>query len=302
MLGPPLKACPAEFVQVFSHWQPYEFENEISDAVHTCQFAQMNQVWTIVLDDYRVNEDYQSVLIQHKMQWVQFDGAVQKNLWADLVINAMPGTHADSYTSRLKNPHTRLLLGPDYALLRPGFNPPTLIDTNGQRGKRLFVFAGGGDDKQVLKLVLEAVLSIDAGLTVCVVTTTNNPGLNDLKHWIKGHAQSQKIELHVNANDMPSLMRSCSMAVISAGTVTYEVNATGLRMVLFSMAHNQNVQALAWKTATGACFLGDYRQLTCESIAKAVSDMLENDHTPVKKWVDGQGAQRVVQAMMECMA
>ena len=302
MLGPSADVCPAEFSHVFSHWQPCEFDNEISDAERTCEFADLHQAMALVLDDYRVHDDYQQVLMQHPMQWLQFDGTGQKNLWADWVLNAMPGTHADLYAKRIKNPKTRLLLGPDYALLRPGFTAQAISDKNEERSKRLFVFAGGGDDKQVLQLLLDTVLSMDAGLSVCAVTTSNNPGLNHLKHWISSHAQSQQIELHVDTPDMPGLMRSCGMAVVSAGTVTYEVNATGLPMVLFSMAQNQNPQALAWSALTGASYLGDYRQLSAPLIAQAVTDMLEHAHKPVKQWVDGQGAQRVVDVLWESMA
>lgn len=301
MLGPSADVCPAEFSHVFSHWQPCEFENEFSDAERTCDFAFMHHANALVMDDYRVNDDYQQVLMRHHMHWLQFDGTGQKSLWADWVLNAMPGTHADLYANRLKNPKTRLLLGLDYALLRPGFTEQAISDKNEQKSKRLFLFAGGGDDKQVLKLILNAVLSLNAGLKVCVVTSSNNPGLNDLRLWINSDSHSESIELHVDTKDMPSLMRSCGMAVVSAGTVTYEVNATGLPMVMFSMAQNQNAQALAWSALTGASYLGDYRQLTVSTISKAVTDMLDHAHTPVTQWVDGQGAQRVVDVLWESM-
>ena len=301
MLGPSPNVCPAEFAHVFSQWQQCDFENEISDAEITCEFATLHQADALVLDDYRVNDDYQQVLVRHRMHWLQFDGTGQKNLWADWVINAIPGIHVDMYADRLKNPHTRLLLGPKYALLRPEFTSQVLPEKNEQRSKRLFIFAGGGDDKQILQLILNTVLSMNVGLKLCAVTTSHNPGLNHLKHWINNHSQSENIELHVDTKDMSSLMRSCGMAVVSAGTVTYEVNALGMPMVLFSMAENQNTQALAWADLTGASFLGDYRQLTEFQITQALSNMFQHAHIPVKKCVDGQGAQRVVDVLLESM-
>ncbi len=297
MLGPDKHFCPPEFASVFSHWQACSFDNEVADANRTCDFARMHQANKLVLDDYRIHDDYQQVLVHEGMHWLQFDGAAQKNLWADWVVNAVPGTSPDLYANKLMNPHTRLLLGPDYALLRPEFSTQTNPDRTERIARRVFVFAGGGDDKQVLKLLLNSLLSLAVPLTVCVVSTSNNPGLNDLALWIEQHGQSQ-VELHINAPDMSALMRSCSMAMVSGGTVTYEVNATGLPMVLFSMAPNQTAQALAWVKSTGAKYLGDYRSLSVAAVQETVMQCLQDEYKPVKRLVDGQGARRIVQDMM----
>lgn len=294
MLGPDKHFCPPAFASVFSHWQASSFENETADANLTCEFARVHQASKLVLDDYRIHDDYQQVLKNEGMHWLQFDGAAQKNLWADWVVNAVPGTSPDLYADKLKNPHTRLLLGPNYALLRPEFTAQTALK---KAERSVFVFAGGGDDKQVLKLLLRSVLTLDMPVTVCVVSTSNNPGLNDLVQWIAQHGQ-HKIELHVDAPDMSALMRSCSLAMVSGGTVTYEVNATGLPMVLFSMAQNQTAQVQAWVASTGAKYLGDYRSLTVAAVQAAVMQCLQDAHKPVKRLVDGQGARRIVQEMM----
>ncbi len=298
MLGPAMEVCPAEFAHVFAEWKQCSFEDEAADAVRTCEFSGFHQVNKLVLDDYRIRDDYQKILKQNDLHWLQFDGTGQKNLWADWVVNAMPGTTADVYADKLKNARARLLLGPDYALLRPDFAMHALPDSVQQRAGLVFVFTGGGDDKHVLKLLLGSMLSMDTSLTLCAVTTSSNPGLSDLLHWVHQNSMG-KVELHIDAQDMPALMRSCAMAFVSAGTVTYEINCTGLPMVLFSMADNQIEQAQAWAESTGAKYLGDYRQLTVAAIQGAVSELLVNLDTPVKRLVDGQGARRIVQELME---
>ena len=301
MLGPAPEVCPAEFAHVFSEWKQCSFENETADAVRTSQFALVNQANTLVLDDYRIRDEYQSVLKQQDLHWLQFDGTGQKNLWADWVVNAMPGTTPALYQDALKNPSTRLLLGPDYALLRPAFaSSPAFIHAD-RKARKVFVFAGGGDDKQALIFLLDSILSMDISLTLCVVTTSNNPGLSDLTAWIAQHGNG-KVALHVDTDVMPALMQSCSMAIASAGTVTYEINGSGLPMVLFSMADNQIAQAQAWAGSTGSQYLGDYRQLSEVAVQEAVSACLKNTGHPVKKLVDGQGARRIVQEMMELKA
>ncbi len=296
MLGPAKEVCPTEFANVFSEWMQCSFDDEATDAVRTCEFADLHQVNTLVLDDYRICDAYQWVLKQNDLHWLQFDGKGQKHLWADWVVNAMPGTTPALYQDALKNPSARLLLGPDYALLRPDFtlSPPVTVK---QATHQIFVFAGGGDDKQVLKLLFGSILSMDSSLTICAVTTSSNPGLSDLMHWVEQYGQG-KVTLHIDANDMPNLMQSCSMAIASAGTVTYEINCIGLPMVLFAMADNQIAQARAWATCTGASYIGDYRHLTGASIKSAVSQLMMSSGQSVKKLVDGQGARRIVQEMM----
>ena len=277
------------------------FEDETADALRTCQFAHLHEVKKLVLDDYRINDDYQHILQKSDLHWLQFDGTGRKNLWADWVVNTIPGATAALYADKLKNPRARLLLGPDYALLRPDFARQSSPDTVQKKEGRVFVFAGGGDDKQVLKLLLGSILSMEASLRICVVTTSNNPGLNDLLNWIDHHGIG-KVEIHIDAQDVPALMRSCALAIGSAGTVTYEINCTGLPMVLFSMVDNQIAQAQAWAESTGAKYLGDYRQLAVAAIQGAMSELLVNLDTPVKRLVDGQGAGRIVQEMMEFSA
>lgn len=301
MLGPAMEACPAEYANVFSEWKQCSFEDETADAVRTCEFSGLHQVNKLVLDDYRIHDDYQQILKQNDLHWLQFDGTGQKNLWADWVVNAIPGTKADLYTDKLKNPVTRLLLGPDYALLRPDFAKQVSPDSARERAGRVFVCAGGGDDKQVLTLLLGSLLSMGEALTLCVVSTSTNPGLSDLLHWIHQNGNGN-VELRIDTDDMPALMRSCAVAVASAGTLTYEINCTGLPMVLFSMADNQTAQARAWAASTGARYLGDYKQLAVAAIQSAVSELLVNTEAPVNRLVDGQGAGRIVQEMMEFSA
>jgi spore coat polysaccharide biosynthesis predicted glycosyltransferase SpsG len=297
MLGPSADLCPVEFSDVFSDWMYCAFEDESADAARTCELAASHQVKKLVLDDYRIHDDYQQILKKHGFHWLQFDGAGQKNIYSDWVVNAMPGTTADLYTDKLKTPATRLLLGPHYAVLRPEFSVPTAEKNTVQKTPKVFVFAGGGDDKQVLTLLLASLLSMGEALTLCVVTTSNNPGLTDVANWIHQNGNGN-VELHIDAGDMPALLRSCSMAVASAGTVTYEINCTGLPMVLFSMADNQIAQAQAWAASTGARYLGDYRQLAVAAIQSAVSESLKKTDQPVTRLVDGQGARRIVQEMM----
>ena len=297
MFGPAIESCPHEFAHVFSQWMDCSFEDEITDAMRTCEFAGLHQVNKLVLDDYRIHDDYQRILKKNELHWLQFDGAGHRNLWADWVVNAIPGTTADLYADKLKNPVTRLLLGPDYALLRPDFAGQVSPDSAHKRAGRVFVCAGGGDDKQVLTLLLGSLLSMGEALTLCVVTTSNNPGLSDLWNWIHQNGNGN-VELHIDTDDMPALMRSCAVAVASAGTVTYEINCTGLPMLLFSLADNQIAQAQAWAASTGARYLGDYKQLAVASIQSAVSELLKKTDQPVTRLVDGQGARRIVQEMM----
>ena len=298
MLGPHIELCPVEFSHVFSQWMHCSFDDETTDALQTCAFAHLHHANTLVLDDYRIHDDYQLILKKNGLHWLQFDGAGQKNLWADWVVNAMPGTTADLYADKLKNPKARLLLGLDYALIRPDFFHQVTPDSFQKRAGRIFIFAGGGDDKGVLTMLMDSLLSMGDSLTLCAVTTSTNPGLGDILKWIHQHGM-EKVELHIDAEDMPALMRSCVMAITSAGTVTYEINCSGLPMVLFSMADNQIQQAFAWADSAGIRYLGDYRQLTVTAIQNAASEYLVNPDLPVKRLVDGLGASRLAQEILE---
>ena len=255
----------------------------------------LNQVKKIVLDDYRITDAYQLSLQAKGMHWLQFDGTGKKKIWADLLVNAMPIASQEMYSGKVFNPLTHFLLGPSYALVRPEFRLGLNTKKKNVQSSSGFVFAGGGDDKGALKILIQ---SLNEMLDLTVVTTVHNPGLSELQKWIISQKYT-RVQLHINPDNISALMQSCDLAFISAGTVTYEINCLGLPMVLFSIADNQIEHARAWSEKTGARYLGDHRDLTANSIQEAAVDVIKFPQKPMKRLVDGLGSQRVAKALME---
>ena len=62
------------------------------------------------------------ILLKAGYKWLQFyQKKNKKSIWADIIVNPMPGVTREDFKSVLRNKSSKLLLGQNYAILRPEF-------------------------------------------------------------------------------------------------------------------------------------------------------------------------------------
>jgi len=265
------------------------------------------------------------VLADHPDAWVvldgyHFDSACQRRVKEAghplLVIDDM--AHLDHYYADVvlnQNIHaaqldyscesdTRLLLGTDYVLLRREFwrwrgwerEIPDVA-------RKVLVTLGGGDpDNQTLK-VIHALQQVDVdGLEAIVVAGASNPHYHDLKSRVRDVPEMRLVH---NVSNMPDLMAWADLAVTAGGSTCWEIALMGLPSVLMTLADNQQGIAEGLDKAGVSTSLGWYEQVTREQVGKTLSRLISDPSQRQqmsengRKLVDGQGAERVVSALVE---
>jgi UDP-2,4-diacetamido-2,4,6-trideoxy-beta-L-altropyranose hydrolase len=298
MLGPPIEFYNEHYKNLYFRWLPLTSEpNDEKEVLIILDIAKSLNTRKLILDSYRVNDLFQIHLFKNKINWLQFDGAGEKKIWANWVVNAIPNVKKSLYKNKIQNHNCNLLLGADYAVVREEFK----FQLNSLRQKKLekiLIFAGGGNDYGVLLFLIKSVLSMNKEFNLIVLTTHLNQGLEALKLWVNANATS-KVEIHVDPENVSSLMRSCQLAVTSAGTITYELNSIGIPMILFAMADNQIKQAKCWESITNTKYLGNYTTLKKDIVQRAILLEEKSVDKPVSRIVDGLGAKRIINALMK---
>ena len=277
MVGPSTEYQLEEDHKIFKEWQVAPiWTSEISDANFLVSIAKRYGCTKAVLDDYRINEEYQQVMLMSGIKWLQFDGRADKLLWANWILNANPTAKKEHYRKLLKSSSKqKLMLGPSYAILRPEFQKKVIkkiFDTN---AIRIFVAFGGGDDRGAIIFTLTALYHLLPQATFVIMSGDNNPRNEAIMNWEK-RLDNQRIELHINPLKVRDLMQGCDLAVLSGGTITFEAVSSGLPMIIMTIADNQLEQARGWQDIKVGFYVGAFENCREQMLQEAVTSLINN--------------------------
>lgn len=305
MVGPGEEWRTQQDDVLFSDWVPLVWNDAIADAQTLVSLARAHDRAVLVLDDYRVDEAYQRILVDAGLDWMQqFNSAAPPPFWGRWVVNGGPGEHAERYRPQMRNSQTQFLLGPDYAVLRPAFCSPAEKPEQGRAMDKVLVALGGGDDRGVTRPLLGALLENGPRhLRYRIMSGRSNPSNSLLAEWVAGEA-SGRIELSIDPEDVYAEYAWADMAIIAGGTSTFEAAALGLPMMIIAMADNQLNQARGWVERGAAFFMGRYGDLNIETVVSALSSLGHKDRfmdmsQAARRAVDGRGCERLARVLVE---
>jgi UDP-2,4-diacetamido-2,4,6-trideoxy-beta-L-altropyranose hydrolase len=277
----------------------------VDDAVLTATIARARGAGWVVVDGYQFDESYQTALMQSGSKVLMIDDyAHAERYMADIVLNQNAYATESMYARRAAR--TRLLLGPDYALLRREFRALAgrCGKATSRRARRLLVTFGGSDPHDTSNVIIEALRDLrDPGLHVRVIAGPANDHYRTLAAAAEGAPFDMEILREVR--DMPALMEWADMAISAAGSTCWELAFMGVPMALVSIAENQRPIARSLAAAGVAVNLGWYADLEGADLTGVVArlidapDARERMSAKGRAMVDGLGAQRAAVALRE---
>lgn len=305
MIGPAAQFAGPGDSHIFSEWLPdTQWRSSEDDASKVLAIAGRTGASWVVLDDYRIDEQYQLMLKAAGLHLLHFDGGSSQPLWADIVVDASPGASSERFKTRMRNAHGRLMLGPRHAVLRAGF-PPGDIRQSGRPVEQVLVMFGGGDDRGAIQFVLSALLpATHAGIKFLVISGASNPRNGDLQKWVVDHGQG-RVKLAIDPDPIAPLFTECELALIAGGTSTYEAACSGLPMVIVTIAENQIDQAESWARSGAALYVGPLDGVTAEELQSEIGRLIADDARRARMsdigrdLADGRGAERLARAMID---
>jgi UDP-2,4-diacetamido-2,4,6-trideoxy-beta-L-altropyranose hydrolase len=275
----------------------------LADALATIAHCQeCNSRW-LILDGYHFDADYQQLIKAAGLQLLVIDDYGHADSYcADFVLNQNVYACANFYP-RL-SPHTQLLLGCDYVLLRREFWKwrdwqREIVPT----ARKIVVTLGGADPDNATLTVMHALSSIDSlNLNVTVVIGSSNPHLSKLFAFNNGAQVSMK--LLSNVIDMPELMANADAAIVAGGSTVWELCFLGLPFITIAVAENQVVNCLELNRLKVAPYLGWYHNINPSQIASTLKDLLldvqlrKQMSLKGKTLINGDGSQNVLSKMV----
>ncbi len=278
------------------------------DAEQTCGLlSQLTPIDWLVVDNYGLDAGWHSRIRRSGYRLMVIDDLANRRYDCDLLLDQTYGRNQVEYQPWV-NQNTRLLIGADYALLRPEFRLSRVaarrrrLDTSAVR--RILIAMGGTDPENITVKALSGLQQLARrlpGIEVDIVLGGNAPHLADVQRMVE--AMEMTVKLWSNVENMSSLILTADLAIGAAGTSAWERCCLGLPTVLITSADNQKQVAAALSTQGAVMNLGWHRAVSANNIAAAVEQIVID----LRSWkklsesafrvCDGKGASQVVKAL-----
>lgn len=149
----------------------------------------------------------------------------------DILLNHNISADANRYAG-LVPPHCELRCGAEHTLIRNEFR----VEKQRPREKLydIFIAMGGTDPTNATLRILE---SLKGNETVCVITTSGNPYLNELKTFVRG---KKNVTLEVDSDRVAQLLNQSRLAIIPPSVMVHEVLFMEVPFIALQTAANQS--------------------------------------------------------------
>lgn len=260
----------------------------------------------LAVDHYGLAAEWEKPLYGRVRQIFVLDDSANRRHVCDLLLDQNLYRHPEDRYLGLVPEGCRLLLGPDFALLRAEFHRArNATCIRSAPARRLLVSFGGSDPTNETEKVLEA-LSL-AGIAferVDVVLGSANP-MREILPEI--HGGREGIVFHVQAENMAELMSLADLSLGGGGVTTWERSCIGLPTLCIAVAENQVAIAEEAHRAGLLHYLGWHEEVSVVDVANALKEWVFDGARLAamsgcgRRYVDGLGTARVCD-VMESMA
>lgn len=251
----------------------------------------------LVVDHYGRDARFEAACRPWARQILVLDDLADRPHDCDVLLDQTPGRTEGDYDGRVPK-RARLLIGPQWALLRPAFGMARLAGLAQRREvRRALVTPGATDRVNLASRIVAALSSVGLPIAVDVMLAGSAPFLDVVR--AQAAAAPVKVAVHVDvANPIP-LMQAADLAIGAAGSTALERCCLGLPSLMIITADNQRNVAAGVAAAGAGELLGDAASIDAADIARAV-DALAADAprrqamaATAAKLCDGLGARRV---------
>jgi len=259
----------------------------------------------IVFDHYGLSDADHRAMAQGKPTLV-IDDLADRPLAADLVVDSGPARRAGDYDG-LAPEGARLLLGPQYAPVRPEFAAlrETALSWRGEPVGRVLVSLGLTDVEGVTGRVVERLRPKVSDVGIDVVLGADAPSMPSLSKIAR---RDTRIVLHTDTPHMARLAAEADIAVGGAGSSTWERCTVGLPTLTLVLAENQRAAAQTLAERDAALVVdahaADFDARFDRALMRLTSDanLRRQLATASAELCDGLGAPRVAEAFLKLIA
>jgi UDP-2,4-diacetamido-2,4,6-trideoxy-beta-L-altropyranose hydrolase len=256
----------------------------------------------LAVDHYGRDADFERACRPWAKQILVIDDLADRTHDCNVLIDQTLDRRARDYEGLVLD-SCRLLLGPSYALLRPGF-AAAREKALGRRAKatrvgRILVSIGATDPHNLTAVALTGIQESGVDAEVDVVV---GPADRSRAAIESGAAKSvSALAVYTDAEDMAGLMARADIAIGAAGSTSWERCCLGLPSLVVVAADNQRQIAAALERHEAAIVLGWHGNVTARKVAGGLAAICADPEirsalsARAAEICDGRGASRLVE-------
>jgi UDP-2,4-diacetamido-2,4,6-trideoxy-beta-L-altropyranose hydrolase len=293
----PLPQAPIERIERAGH-RVHLLEAELSGA-EDCEATLVFATDWVVVDRYASTTRDLEQLSASGVRIAAIDDLCAQAFPVALLLNQNANATALDYRTRAD---TLRLFGPHFALLAPAYaHARESAPRTTHSIQRILLFLGGGDVLGPLANLLRGFAALARAESFVVRIVVGSPFYEAATTLARAALPTARVE-----HGHPTLidcMQWADLFITAGGSVVWEACCLGLPMLILSIADNQEGNAQRLDQLGAALYAGSLQQLSDKALLEALDATLSQQARVLAcarvAWqlVDGQGAQRVADAM-----
>ncbi len=276
-------------------------EAQAADAEETLRLShEWGGADVAIVDNYGLGEIWERAIRGSVRRIVVLDDLANRRHDCDVLTDSAGSDRRAQQYSLLTPPGTKLLIGPQYALLRPEFSSfREIVDRNGSL-HRVFVSFGAVDAAGYSRRAAAVIRGRLPDASIDVIVGPACPHIGNLQEMA---AADPAVHLYVGTPGLVRLMSSADVAVGAGGGTAWERACLGLPSIVSRTAENQS--AVVTSLCEAGCAVEVAVDSGFEETLGAALLLLESNPALVRRlgWagpqiVDGRGVARVRRAIL----
>ena len=223
---------------VHSNWLGVTQQKDADDCI---EILKLDKVDWLIVDHYALDELWQKKLKPYYEKLMVIDDLADRKHQCDILLDQTFGCQQEDYLELIPK-RCKLLLGSQYALLRPEFNKwrsYSLKRRSKPEFKQLLINMGGVDKDNITEKVLDKLkrCNLPKELKIIIVMGKFAPHLNNVK--LTADTLPFKTKVKVDVGNLAEIMANSDIAIGAAGATSWERCCLGLSTIQIVIAKNQ---------------------------------------------------------------
>ncbi len=291
-----LKETEVDIRLAHSHWLGVTQQKDANDCIDILKAKKID--W-LVVDHYSLDNQWEKRLKPYYEKLMAIDDLADRRYQCDILLDQTFGRQQKDY-SILVPEDCKLLLGSQYALLRPEFAKwrPYSIERRGHSEfKQLLINMGGVDVDNVTEKILDELklCSLSNDMSITVVMGGSAPHLESVKS--KAITLPYKTEVKVDVGNMAEIMANSDIAIGAAGATTWERCCLGLPTIQIIIAKNQLFSAKILAHHNIVKLVKNIQEIAC--LLESSTEWMNNVGNEALEICDGMGSYKVFNKMTD---
>ena len=226
------------------HWAGVDW---LTDARQTKSKINRND-W-LICDHYSFDYRWEETLCMKTKKLMVIDDLANRKHCCNLLLDATLGRDFRDYNN-LVDENTKLLIGAEYALLRPEFKnlrEKSLSIRKNRELENILICIGGMDEQNFIPKIIKSLeKSFNTKIyKVNILISSNSPNLDNIKNCLKNI--NFPVKLLLDKKNIGEIMVETDLAISAGGLLSYELVTMGVPMIIFPVSEIQRKMALIFK-------------------------------------------------------